>query len=160
MLPDETPSTSIMADFDSRASVGDASQLGAQQESLPYPSSSVRPNPTPKRPLDEVRDSTTHRPTSSSTLGQFSFAPATRTTVVTTTTTTTTNFPPLFVNAPRSTRDLDSKHYPLASTPTPPSLRHFRFDLGGKSVIFNEPEEPTNAIQEVGFIIMKTGTIL
>ncbi|KAH1911767.1 F-box/WD repeat-containing protein [Aspergillus fumigatus Af293] len=84
-----------------------------------------------------------------STIGQFSFAPATRTTVVTTTTTTTTTFPPLVIKSPRATRDLDPKLYPLASSPTPTSLRNIKFELGGKTVVFNEPEDATVAIKEV-----------
>lgn len=82
-------------------------------------------------------------------IGQFSFAPATRTTVVTTTTTTTTNFPPLVFNPPRSARDLNPKLYPLAASPTPPALRNFQFELDGQSVIFNEPEDTEAALNEV-----------
>ncbi|PYH94717.1 WD40 repeat-like protein [Aspergillus ellipticus CBS 707.79] len=85
----------------------------------------------------------------SGSVGQFSFAPATRTTVVTTTTTTTTSFPPVFIRPPRATRDLDPKLYPLASAPTPASLRNIRFELGGKSVIFNEPEDTTGTLNEL-----------
>ncbi|KAE8355394.1 WD40-repeat-containing domain protein [Aspergillus coremiiformis] len=82
-------------------------------------------------------------------IGQFSFAPATRTTVVTTTTTTTTTFPPLFIKPPRSTRDLDPKLYPLASSPTPSSLRNIKFEIGGHSVVFNEPEDTAGAVNEL-----------
>lgn len=81
--------------------------------------------------------------------GQFSFAPATQTTVVTTTTTTTTTFPPLIIRPPRATKDLDTKLYPLAASPTPEYLRNIRFDLGGKSVQFNEPEDTLSAVNEV-----------
>lgn len=83
--------------------------------------------------------------------GQFSFAPATQTTVVTTTTTTTTALPPLIIQPPRATKDLDTKLYPLAASPIPDSLRSIKFELGGKPVIFNEPEDTTNAINEVRF---------
>lgn len=82
-------------------------------------------------------------------VGQFSFAPATRTTVVTTTTTTTTTFPPLFIKPPRATRELDPKLYPLASSPTPSSLRNIKFEIGGHSVVFNEPDDTTSAVNEV-----------
>lgn len=85
----------------------------------------------------------------SSSLGQFSFAPVTRTTVVTTTTTTTTNFPPLLVKPPRAIKDLDPKLYPLAASSTPESLRNFKFELGGRSVVFNEPEDAAGALKEV-----------
>ncbi|BDD55662.1 SCF ubiquitin ligase complex subunit cdc4 [Monascus purpureus] len=84
----------------------------------------------------------------SSSLGQFSFAPVTRTTVVTTTTTTTTNFPPLLVKPPRAIKDLDPKLYPLAASSTPESLRNFKFELGGRSVVFNEPEDAAGALKE------------
>lgn len=88
---------------------------------------------------------------SGTSLGQFSFAPATRTTVVTTTTTTTTNFPPLVMKPPRATRDLDPKLYPLASTPTPSSLRNIKFEMAGRSVIFKEPEDTLGTLEEVRF---------
>ena len=86
---------------------------------------------------------------SNSTIGQFSFAPTTQTTVVTTTTTTTTNFPPFVMPAPQGSQTLDPKLYPLASTPTPASIRDIRFSIGGKSIIFNEPEDILNALDEV-----------
>lgn len=85
----------------------------------------------------------------STSVGQFSFAPATRTTVVTTTTTTTTTFPPVLIRPPRATQDLDPKVYPLASAPTPSALRNIRFELGGKSVVFNEPEDTAGTLSEV-----------
>lgn len=86
---------------------------------------------------------------SNSTIGQFSFAPTTQTTVVTTTTTTTTNFPPFVMPAPQGPQMLDPKLYPLASTPTPESIRDIRFTIGGKSIIFNEPEDTFSALDEV-----------
>ena len=82
----------------------------------------------------------------SSTIGQFSFAPATQTTVVTTTTTTTTKFPPFVMRAPRRMQDLDPKLYPLASAPTPASLRNICFELGGKPTVFREAEDATSAL--------------
>ncbi|RDH31508.1 WD40-repeat-containing domain protein [Aspergillus welwitschiae] len=85
----------------------------------------------------------------SASVGQFSFAPATRTTVVTTTTTTTTTFPPVLIRPPRATQDLDPKVYPLASAPTPSALRNIRFELGGKSVVFNEPEDTAGTLNEL-----------
>jgi F-box and WD-40 domain protein CDC4 len=103
-----------------------------------------------KRDIKEMQDVTASLVPSSS-LGQFSFAPATRTTVVTTTTTTTTNFPPLVFNPPRSARHLDPKLYPLAANPTPSELRRFQFELGGQSVIFNEPDDTSAALDEVSF---------
>ena len=102
-----------------------------------------------KRDLGERQDSDIGTPASRSSLGRFSFAPATRTTVVTTTTTTTTSLPPLLLKAPRSTGDLDPKLYPLASSPTPTSLRKIKFELGGQSLIFNEPEDTMGVLQEV-----------
>ncbi|KAL6233161.1 hypothetical protein BDW75DRAFT_232197 [Aspergillus navahoensis] len=85
----------------------------------------------------------------SGSIGQFSFAPATQTTVVTTTTTTTTTFPPLFIKPPRTVRELDPKLYPLASSPTPSALKNIRFDIGGKSVVFNEPDDTKATIEEI-----------
>lgn len=82
-------------------------------------------------------------------LGQFSFAPATQTTVVTTTTTTTTKFPPFLMRPPRRMQDLDLKHYPLAATPTPASLRNIHFEIGGRRTIFHEAEDATVALEQV-----------
>ncbi|RAL09675.1 F-box/WD repeat-containing protein [Aspergillus homomorphus CBS 101889] len=83
-------------------------------------------------------------------IGQFSFAPATQTTVVTTTTTTTTTLPPVLIRPPlAATRNLDPKLYPLASSPTPSSLRNIEFELGGKQVIFNEPEDTAARLKEL-----------
>lgn len=85
----------------------------------------------------------------SASVGQFSFAPATQTTVVTTTTTTTTKFPPFVMRPPRRTHELDPKHYPLAATPTPASLRNFRFLVDGKATVFREYEDTSIALEEV-----------
>ncbi|KAJ5379835.1 uncharacterized protein N7496_002263 [Penicillium cataractarum] len=88
-------------------------------------------------------------PSSNDSFAQFSFAPATRTTVVTTTTTTTTSFPPLLIKSPRATKDLDTRLYPLASTPTPANLRNLRFRLGDQSIVFDEPNDTTAAFTEL-----------
>ncbi|KAJ5225784.1 hypothetical protein N7468_007009 [Penicillium chermesinum] len=85
----------------------------------------------------------------SSALGQFSFAPTTRTTVVTTTTTTTTSFPPLIIKPPKAIKDLDARQYPLAASPTPASLRNLKFRIGDKSVVFNEPDDAAAASTEL-----------
>ena len=82
-------------------------------------------------------------------LGQLSFAPATQTTVVTTTTTTTTKFPPIIMKAPPHLHDLDPKMYPLASSPTPQSIKRFCFDVGGRPALFSEADNTMNALEEV-----------
>lgn len=82
-------------------------------------------------------------------LGQFSFAPATQTTVVTTTTTTTTSFPPLKIKAPSNLHELDPKLYPLASAPTPQSMKRFCFDVGGKPTVFREADSALETYREV-----------
>ncbi|EEP80561.1 cell division control protein 4 [Uncinocarpus reesii 1704] len=82
------------------------------------------------------------------TVGQFSFAPATQTTIVTTTTTTTTSFPPLVMKAPRPLDGLDPKHYPLASSETPLSLRDIKFNLNGQSIVFHESDHAASTLTE------------
>ena len=82
-------------------------------------------------------------------LAHFSFAPATTTTVVTTTTTTTTTFPPLVLKGPRHLEELDPKEYPLAITPTPPSLKRFCFDVGGRPTIFHEADHSAESYKTV-----------
>lgn len=84
--------------------------------------------------------------------GQFTFAPATQTTVVTTTTTTTTSFPPLMIKAPHHLHELDPKLYPLASSPTPKSIKRFCFDIGGQPTYFNEAENTSHALHGVRHI--------
>ncbi|KAJ6162770.1 hypothetical protein N7497_002749 [Penicillium chrysogenum] len=76
-----------------------------------------------KREMDE-REELGQGP-SNAAIGQFSFAPTTRTTV-----------------------DLDARQYPLAASPTPSALRNLKFKIGDKSIIFNEPEDTTNAATE------------
>jgi len=127
----------------SRSQMRDASPIPGPSDHTSRPTSSK----STRRREVEKHVTTTVGPTPS--IGQFSFAPATRTTVVTTTTTTTTNFPPLILNPPRSARELNPKLYPLASYPTPSALRKFQFELDGQSVVFNEPEDTDAALQEV-----------
>ncbi|KAJ5898806.1 hypothetical protein N7495_003550 [Penicillium taxi] len=86
---------------------------------------------------------------SNNAFGQFSFAPATRTTVVTTTTTTTTSFPPLIIRPPRAAKDLDTRLYPLAAAPTPASLRNLTFKVGDRSIVFNEPDDSASMAHEM-----------
>lgn len=95
--------------------------------------------------------SSQHRldPSADDLIGQFSFAPATQTTVITTTTTTTTSFPPLMMKSPRNLHELDSKMYPLASSPTPNSIKRFCFDVGGKPTFFSEADDTRDTWEEV-----------
>jgi len=86
-------------------------------------------------------------------LGQFSFAPTTQTTVVTTTTTTTTSFPPLKIKAPSNLHELDPKLYPLASAPTPQSMKRFCFDVGGKPTVFQEADNTLDTYREVPLLL-------
>lgn len=102
-----------------------------------------------RREMDEHERDGLEQGPSSDALGQFSFAPTTRTTVVTTTTTTTTSFPPLIFRPPRAVKDLDARQYPLAASPTPASLRNLKFKVGDKSIVFNEPEDTVLAANEV-----------
>ena len=82
-------------------------------------------------------------------LGQFSYAPATQTTVVTTTTTTTTNFPPILMKAPQHLFDLDPKLYPLASSPTPISIKKLCFDVDGTPTLFQEADNTLETLEKV-----------
>lgn len=88
-------------------------------------------------------------PSSHDMLGQFSFAPATQTTIVTTTTTTTTSFPPLLMKGPHHLRDLDPKLYPLATSPTPLSIKRLCFDIGGRPAFFHEADNTLETFQQV-----------
>ena len=89
------------------------------------------------------------KPSPGDALGQISFAPATQTTVVTTTTTTTTSFPPLVLKAPRRREPLDPKEYPLAATPTPPSIKRLCFEVDGRPTYFREAEDPIETFQKL-----------
>lgn len=86
---------------------------------------------------------------SQSALGQFSLGPTTQTTVVTTTTTTTTKFPALVMSAPRHANSLDPRHYPLAGSPTPSSLKNITFSLDGRSVSFREASNTQAEIEQI-----------
>lgn len=83
------------------------------------------------------------------TVAQLSWAPTTQTTVVTTTKTTTTTFPPFLLNAPKHLADRDPERYPLAAQPTPLAIRKLTFDLGGRTAVFEEAANSTDAIHEV-----------
>ncbi|KAJ4371554.1 SCF ubiquitin ligase complex subunit cdc4 [Neocucurbitaria cava] len=82
------------------------------------------------------------------TMGQFSFAPATKTTVVTTTYTTTTTFPPMCINAPGSLSGRDPKEYPLAHTQAPESIRKFYYESGGELACFEESNPASEKVHE------------
>ncbi|CAO2655936.1 Nn.00g047390.m01.CDS01 [Neocucurbitaria sp. VM-36] len=82
------------------------------------------------------------------TMGQFSFAPATKTTVVTTTYTTTTTFPPMCINAPGSLSERDPKEYPLAHTRAPESIRKFYYESGGELACFEESNPASDKVHE------------
>ena len=92
--------------------------------------------------------------------GQFSFAPATKTTVVTTTTTTTMNFPPLLMKAPLHLHELDSKLYPLAASPTPQSMKRLYMNMGGKPTIFREADDAAIAQHTVSVFHIASSKIL
>ncbi|KAK2757652.1 SCF ubiquitin ligase complex subunit cdc4 [Arachnomyces sp. PD_36] len=148
-LPAQAPADS--AELSSISGSKDASPTSTTGS--PEPPSSYPPfsDLAPSRHLEGEhypRDAS-HDVPSTSAIGRLSFAPATQTTVVTTTTTTTTDFPPFVMRAPRCTQELDPKLYPLASTPTPASIRNIKFEIGGKSVIFNEPDDTTSALGEL-----------
>ncbi|KAH9862513.1 hypothetical protein IAQ61_009930 [Plenodomus lingam] len=82
------------------------------------------------------------------TMGQFSFAPATKTTVVTTTYTTTTTFPPICINAPGNLSQRDPKEYPLAHAQAPESIRKFYFESGGELACFEEANPISDKVKE------------
>jgi F-box and WD-40 domain protein CDC4 len=132
----------------------DAPQTGHNAPVPAPPSSYVTHSPgsrihTRKREMNDREVEDLGQGPSDTAIGQFSFAPTTRTTVVTTTTTTTTSFPPLTIQPPRAVKDLDARLYPLASSPTPSTLRNLKFKIGDKSIVFNEPEDTTSATAEV-----------
>ncbi|KAI9714336.1 MAG: SCF ubiquitin ligase complex subunit cdc4 [Bogoriella megaspora] len=85
---------------------------------------------------------------SHSTLGQLSYGPATQKTVVTTTTTTITNLAPIVLKPCKHLYERDPKMYPLASTPTPQSLKKVSFNLGDQRAYFEEPSSPERQFQE------------
>lgn len=74
---------------------------------------------------------------------------ATQTTVVTTTTTTTTSIPPLLMRPPRHLHDRDPKHYPLAASPIPASLKNFSFTLNGQLTLVQEEDVPEESLSQV-----------
>jgi hypothetical protein len=125
--------------------------LSSHKDEITFPSFSSGFPPTRPTSRGKQQYPTQEYPhfDSSSTLGQFSFAPATQTTVVTTTTTTTTKFPPFVMRDSRRMQDLDPKLYPLAATPTPASLRSICFQLAGTPTLFTEAEDAHVTLKEV-----------
>lgn len=145
-MTSDVPITIEVAEVDSPPVHQDASAQLPLSFHSPQPPS---PSPSRQYAMGDQDKSGLDPAAASNSLGLLSFAPATRTTVVTTTTTTTTAFPPLLIKPPRATQDLDPKLYPLASSPTPSSLKNIQFTLGGKSIVFKEPEDTTSSLNEV-----------
>ncbi|KAL4892688.1 WD40-repeat-containing domain protein [Aspergillus ambiguus] len=130
----------------------EVAEIDASPSQLPssaHPVSSRQPSYPQQYTMGDQESRGVDPASTSNSVGLLSFAPATRTTVVTTTTTTTTSFPPLLMKPPRATHDLDPKLYPLASSPTPSSLRNIKFELGGQSVVFSEPEDTPGTIDQL-----------
>ncbi|EXJ81567.1 F-box and WD-40 domain-containing protein CDC4 [Capronia coronata CBS 617.96] len=50
---------------------------------------------------------------------------------------------------PRRMQDLDPKHYPLATTPTPAHLRQIFFEIEGKQTVFREAKDTTLALEQM-----------
>ncbi|KAJ5777707.1 hypothetical protein N7520_000953 [Penicillium odoratum] len=144
----------MSSDFPTSHHTPHGNSTSGSNASFPVPNSYVNSHPESRlvparrRDMDDQEgDDFGHSP--SNALGQFSFAPTTRTTVVTTTTTTTTSFPPLAIKPPKAVRDLDVRQYPLAATPTPAALKNLKFKIGDKSIVFNEPEDSVAVATEV-----------
>jgi F-box and WD-40 domain protein CDC4 len=91
---------------------------------------------------EHTTSSTAMLPPQHSTMGQLSFGPATQQTVTTVTTTTTVSLPPLVMKPPKDLQDRDPKQYPLAFSPTPPSIKRFCLDVNGRPAVFKESENP------------------
>ena len=126
--------------------------MSSSDSSLPSGSTTL-PEPCRDRPLTTHGSKQTSASiTASNVFGQFSFAPATKTTVVTTTTTTTMSFPPLVMKAPLNLHELDSKLYPLAANPTPQSMKRLYMDMGGKPIIFQETDDAASAKHTVSIL--------
>ena len=128
-----------------------------------YEMASESPTPSVRRHGERRQFQQSHRQTQQvvrqgqplapySTVGQFSYAPTTQTTVVTTTTTTTTHFPVLRMGPPRNLNELDPKQYPLATLPTPQSLKRFCFDIEGRPTYFREADDPEQAVKDVSAV--------
>ncbi|KAE9976136.1 hypothetical protein EG328_002830 [Venturia inaequalis] len=83
---------------------------------------------------------------------------ATQTTVVTTTTTTTTSIPPLLMRPPRHLHDRDPKHYPLAASPIPVSLKNFSFTVNGKFTLVQEEDVPEESLSQFQHTSKTTNT--
>jgi F-box and WD-40 domain protein CDC4 len=45
--------------------------------------------------------------------------------------------------------ELDSRQYPLATSPTPEILRNIHLKIGGRATIFREAEDATVALEQV-----------
>ncbi len=45
--------------------------------------------------------------------------------------------------------DLDTRHYPLATTPTPPALRKIAFSVNGKQAIFHEADDANMVLEQL-----------
>lgn len=140
-----SPPPSILHDQASEQLTG-IHGMATSQLYIPSPPAASHPK---RRKLSGENELRTEDLSSDDVLGQFSFGPTTQTTVVTTTTTTTTSFPPLKIKAPNLLRELDPKVYPLASAPTPQSMKKLCFDVGGRATVFQEADDTMDTYREV-----------
>lgn len=55
---------------------------------------------------------------------------------------------------PRNLNELDPKQYPLATLPTPQSLKRFCFDIEGRPTYFREADDPDQAVRDVSLLCL------
>jgi len=53
------------------------------------------------------------------------------------------------MKAPHHLNDLDQKMYPLASSPTPQSIKKLFFDVEGRPTMFQEADDTLEALEKV-----------
>ncbi|KAK0942557.1 SCF ubiquitin ligase complex subunit cdc4 [Friedmanniomyces endolithicus] len=107
------------------------------------PASPIEDVPSHALPQDKITTSTSYQlPPPGATVGVFEFQDAIQETVVTTTTRTRISLQPLITQPAVDLQERDPREYVLAHVPTPEWLRKFQIEQDGRTVTFQEADQP------------------
>ncbi|TKA68597.1 hypothetical protein B0A55_08911, partial [Friedmanniomyces simplex] len=112
------------------------------------PASPTEDVPSNLLPQEKITTSTSYQlPPPGATVGAFEFQDAIQETVVTTTTRTRISLQPLITQPAVDLEERDPREYVLAHVPTPEWLRKVQIEQNGRTVTFQEAEQPSATVQ-------------
>ncbi|EMC97825.1 hypothetical protein BAUCODRAFT_67017 [Baudoinia panamericana UAMH 10762] len=101
----------------------------------------------PRKDATHTTTSAFQYPPADATVGSFELRDAIQETVVTTTTTTRITLPPIITHPPQDLAERDPRQYVLANSLTPDWLRRVQFEHHGKTVTFQESDDPLSTMR-------------